>query len=136
MKKEVEITVRTFQNSLFLCCYALETSTIAFQYTFSTKSVRNRGRFWRISMEFRRKSSIFSKMGLRKKIQDSNIDEKNIFLTVSSNLYIPEMNSSRNVDNPRYRIYCLTPQNKRDTTFWKTIFFAKKKYVSGDELDL
>ena len=79
MKKEAEITVRTFQNTLFLCCYALETSTVAFQDTFSTKSARNRARFWRISMGFRRKSSTFSKMCLRKRIRDSNIDEKKMF---------------------------------------------------------
>ena len=42
MKKAVEITIRTFQNSLFLCFYALEPSTVAFQHHFSTKSVRNR----------------------------------------------------------------------------------------------
>ena len=79
MKKAVEITIRTFQNSLFLCFYALEPSTVAFQHHFSTKSVRNRVGFWRISMEFRGKSSIFHKCVWKKNPRFLNWFWKNIF---------------------------------------------------------
>ena len=61
--KVVEIAIRTFQNSLFLCFYMLETATVVFQHHFSTKSVGNRSRieeilkdFCRISMKIRNRN--------------------------------------------------------------------------------
>ena len=61
--KVVEIAIRTFQNSLFLCFYILETGTVVFQHHFSTKSVGNRRRiegilkdFCRISMKIRNRN--------------------------------------------------------------------------------
>ena len=61
--KVVEIAIKTFQNSLFLCFYMLETATVVFQHHFSTKSVGNRRRiegilkdFCRISMKIRNRN--------------------------------------------------------------------------------
>ena len=79
MKKEVEITVRTFQNSLFLCFYALEPTTVAFnthfQLNLSETEVDSEEFLW----NFEENHRFFHKCVLKKKSK-IQISMKKIFL--------------------------------------------------------